>query len=118
MIKAQASYNTPPGALVSVVDDDPAVCRSLERLFRSSGFPVETFISARTYLKRTLHPGPSCVVSDVEMPGLDGLELQRVLAEREAQIVFLTGHGNVPICATAMKAGAVDFLTKPVDDEE
>ena len=64
------------------------------------------------------HDGPSCLVLDVQMPGLDGLELQQALADRAVQIVFLTGHGDVPMCAEAMKAGAVDFLTKPVDDEE
>jgi len=109
---------SPPDSLVCVVDDDGAVRRSLERLFRSAGMTVETFPSASAYLRREAHVGPCCVVLDVQMPGLGGLELQKALADREAQIVFLTGHGDVPMCARAMKAGAVDFLIKPVDDEQ
>ena len=109
--------DAPPDALVCVVDDDESIRRSLERLFRSTGLAAETFESARAFLKRTLHHGPWCLVLDVRMPGLDGLELQRTLEDHEAQIVFITGHGSVPMCAQAMKAGAVDFLTKPVDDE-
>jgi FixJ family two-component response regulator len=109
----------PPGdALVCVVDDDESVRRALSRLFRAARVSAETFASAQAYLDRTLHEGPSCLVLDVRMPGLDGLELQRTLMHREAQIIFLTGHGDVPMCAEAMKGGAVDFLTKPVDDKE
>src|SRR4029434_3043177 len=70
------------------------------------------------FLDHEKHDGPSCLVLDVQMPDLDGLELQEAIVHRETQIVFLTGHGDVPTCARAMKAGAVDFLTKPVDDEE
>lgn len=104
--------------LVCVVDDDEMVTRSLARLFRSAKIPVETFRSAQVYLDRNSpHDGPSCLVLDVQMPDVDGLELQRVLAHSDTQIVFLSGHGDVPICAGAMKAGAIDFLTKPVDDE-
>jgi FixJ family two-component response regulator len=105
-------------ALVCVVDDDESIRRSLARLFRSAKYPVETLASARAYLDREPHPGPSCLVLDVQMPGLDGLELQEALKGRDEQIVFLSGHGDVPICARAMKEGAIDFLTKPVDDEE
>jgi two-component system, LuxR family, response regulator FixJ len=108
---------TPPGALVCVVDDDESIRRSLSRLFRSAGLVAETFASADAFLGRMEHDGPWCLVLDVRMPDLDGLELQRALAGRSAQIVFLTGHGGVPECVRAMKAGAVDFLTKPVDDE-
>ena len=104
-------------ALVCIVDDDDSVRRSLARLFRSVRVPAETFASAQSYLDRPLHEGTLCLVLDLCMPGLDGLELQQALANRDAQIVFLTGHGDVPACAGAMKAGAVDFLTKPVDDE-
>ena len=71
----------------------------------------------KDYLERAAPELPSCLVLDVCLPGLDGLELQQALANREEQIVFITGHGDVPMCAQAMKAGAVDFLTKPVDDE-
>ena len=108
----------PLDALVCVVDDDGAVRRGLERLFRSAGMKVETFPSASAYLRREAHVGPSCLVLDVQMPGLGGLELQQALAARDAQIVFLTGHADVPMCAQAMKAGAVDFLIKPMDDEQ
>ena len=101
-----------------VVDDDESVRRGLSRLFRSADLRAEAFASAKAFLARSEHDGPWCLVLDVRMPGLDGLELQRALAGRGAQIVFLTGQGNVPECARAMKAGAVDFLTKPVDDEE
>lgn len=106
-----------PEGRVCIVDDDASIRRSLARLFRSVRLPVETFDSAQAYLAEAAHDGPSCLVLDVQMPGIDGIELQQTLANREAQIVFLTGHGDVPICAGAMKAGAVDFLTKPVDDE-
>jgi len=100
------------------VDDDESIRRSLARLFRSARLAAETFASGKELLDRAAHDGPSCLVLDVWMPGLDGLALQQALAARETQIVFLTGHGDVPMCAGAMKAGAVDFLTKPVDDEE
>jgi FixJ family two-component response regulator len=108
----------PPDALVSIVDDEDSVRRSLMRLFRSVHVTAESFDSARAYLERPVHDGPGCLVLDVQMPGIDGLELQRDLAARKTQIVFVTGRGDVPMCAEAMKAGAVDFLTKPVDEEE
>jgi FixJ family two-component response regulator len=108
----------PPNALICVVDDDDSIRRSLSRLFLSAHLLAETFPSARSYLARATHSGPSCLVLDVRMPGLDGLELQQALADRREQIIFLTGHGDVSMCADAMKAGAVDFLTKPVDDEK
>ena len=107
----------PPGALVCVVDDDESIRKSLARLFLSARVPAETFASARAYLARPAHDGPSCLVLDVQMPGIGGLELQQALADRGEQIVFITGHGDVPMCAGAMKAGAVDFLTKPFDEE-
>ncbi len=106
-----------PGALVCAVDDDESVRKSLGRLFRAAKIPAETFASAQEYLKRPMHDGPSCLVLDVQMPSFDGLELQQALTDRETPIVFLTGHGDIPMCAEAMKAGAIDFLTKPVDDE-
>jgi FixJ family two-component response regulator len=111
------SAEVPPDALICIVDDDEPIRRGLARLFRSMRLTAETFSSAQAYLDRPAHNGPTCVVLDVQMPGLDGLELQQALSLREAQIVFLTGHGDVPTCAGAMKAGAIDFLTKPVDDE-
>lgn len=108
---------TDPDAMVCVVDDDEAVRRCLERLFRSAGLRVATFASALDYLGSKAHRGPVCLIVDVQMPGLDGFDLQNALAGRCEQIVFLTGHADVPMCARGMKAGAVDFLVKPVDDE-
>ncbi len=106
--------------LVCVVDDDQSMCRSLRRLLKSAGYAAETFSSAEDYLAREIFEGPICLVLDVRMPGLQGPGLQEALEKRGAceQIVFLTGHGDVPTATRAMKKGAVDFLTKPFDDEE
>jgi FixJ family two-component response regulator len=112
------SPNPSPDALVCIVDDDESIRRSLARLLRSARLATEQFASGKELLARAPHDGPSCLVLDVRMPGLDGLELQQALADRGEQIIFLTGHGDVPMCAEAMKAGAIDFLTTPVDDEE
>jgi FixJ family two-component response regulator len=122
MISESPAFTMPPApqnadTLVCVVDDDESVRCCFERLFRSAGLPVETFATAGAYLERKTHPGPVCLVLDVRMPGIDGFDLQKALAGHCEQIVFLTGHGDVPMCARAMKAGAVDFLTKPVDEE-
>jgi FixJ family two-component response regulator len=104
---------------VFVVDDDPSVRMGLANLLESDYYMVETFASAAEYLARGSHLGPSCLVLDVRLPGLDGLALQRQLAERGRmeQIVFITGHGDIPMGIQAMKRGAVDFLPKPFDDE-
>lgn len=109
-----------PAKLVCVVDDDASVRKSLVRLFHSAGFVAEAFESARAWLDRAPHAGPSCLVLDVHMPEITGLDLQRALIEsgREEQIIFLTGKGDIPMCAQAMKAGAVDFLPKPFNDAE
>ena len=106
--------------LVCVVDDDQSVRRSLRRLFKSAGYAAETFASAEDYLAREIFKGPICLVLDVRMPGLNGLELQKTLESRGAceQIVFITGHNDVPTCTQAMKNGAVDFLMKPFDGGE
>jgi FixJ family two-component response regulator len=106
--------------LVCVVDDDQSVRRALRRLFKSDGYAAEAFPSAEDYLAREIFEGPICLVLDVRMPGLKGPGLQEALEKRGAceQIVFLTGHGDVPTATRAMKKGAVDFLTKPFDDEE
>jgi FixJ family two-component response regulator len=106
--------------LVFVVDDDPSVRKSLTRLLTSSGYEVEAFASAREFLAREPHPGPSCLVLDVRMPGLTGLELQErlVAGGRRMSIVFVTGHVDVPKSVQAMKGGAVDLLTKPVDAKD
>ena len=103
--------------LVLVVDDEPSVRKSLTRLLASAGYRVEAFASAREFLARAPHPGPCCLVLDVRMPGLTGIQLQELLAAtgRRMSIVFVTGHVDVPTSVKAMKAGAVDLLTKPVD---
>jgi len=105
--------------IVFVVDDDDAVRRALERLIRSVGLEVETFASAQEFLQREPPDRPACVVSDVRMPGLSGLDLQKELADASLSmpIIFMTGHGTVPMSVRAMKAGAVDFLQKPVDEQ-
>jgi len=105
--------------IVFVVDDDDAVRRALERLIRSIGLEVETFASAQEFLRRDPPDRPACVVSDVRMPGLSGLDLQKELADADLSmpIIFMTGHGTVPMSVRAMKAGAVDFLQKPVDEQ-
>ena len=107
-------------ALVSVVDDDPSVRRSLARLVKGAGYRVEAFASAHEFLARPPEEGPACLLLDVRMPGLTGLDLQETLAiaAHSTSIVFITGYRDVRASVKAMKAGAVDFLTKPVDDEE
>lgn len=103
---------------ICVVDDDASVRRSLRRLLVASGYRVETFPDARSYLDDRAVERCGCLILDVRMPGIDGLELQARLAgsERVAPIVFLSGHGDIPMSVRAVKAGAVDFLTKPVDE--
>ena len=110
----------PSDALIAVVDDDPSVRESLESLIRSAGFRVEAFASAQEFLARPLGDVPSCLVLDLQLPGLSGLDLQKQLAEvnLEIPIVFITGHGNVPASVQAMKAGALEFLTKPFAEED
>ena len=102
-------------AIVFVIDDDASVRKSLRRLLDAACYKVELFASASEFLARSAHDGPSCVVVDVRMPELNGIDFQKALIEggREEQLVFITGHGDIPMCAQAMKAGAVDFLPKP-----
>jgi FixJ family two-component response regulator len=104
--------------IVFVVDDDISVRESLELLIRTEGWQPETFASAQDFLDRPRISAPSCLVLDVSLPGLNGLELQkRVAVERsDMPIIFITGHGDVPMTVQAMKAGAVEFLTKPFGD--
>ena len=106
--------------MVFVIDDDDSVRKSLGRMLDAADYSVELFKSASEFLSRPAHPGPSCVIVDVQMPGLNGIELQKALIQRrrEEQLVFITGHGNIPMCAKAMKAGAVDFLPKPFKHKE
>jgi FixJ family two-component response regulator len=103
--------------VVFVVDDEPSVRKSLRRLLASAGYAVEAFASAREFLAREPHDGPCCLVLDVRMPALTGLELQEALAAagRRMSIVFVTGHVDVAMSVKAMKGGAVDLLTKPFD---
>ncbi len=113
--QSKASPKSHATPIVFVVDDDISVRESLELLIRSEGWEPETFASAQEFLAHPRKLAPSCLVLDVSLPGLNGLDLQkRVAVERiEMPIIFITGHGNVPMTVQAMKAGAVEFLTKP-----
>jgi RNA polymerase sigma factor (sigma-70 family) len=106
--------------VVFVVDDDPSVRSSLKFLLSSVGLQVESFESAETFLQRKAPDAPSCLVLDVRLRGLSGLDFQRELAAREIRIpiVFVTGHGDIPMSVRAMKAGAIEFLTKPYRDQD
>ena len=113
---------TPPrsDAVIAIVDDDLSAREGLSSLIRSTGLQVETFASAPEFLGRPAAETPSCLVLDLQLPGLSGLDLQKQMADSglEIPIVFLTGHGDIPASVKAMKAGAVEFLTKPFDEEE
>jgi len=106
-------------ALVFIVDDDAPMRESLQNLLRSVGLRVEAFASAQEFLHHTRPDVPSCLVLDVRLPGLSGLELQQRLAEGDMAmpIIFITGHGDIPMTVQAMKAGAVEFLSKPFRDQ-
>ena len=116
-VRALPITENPP--VVLVVDDDISVRESLELLLRHEGLGVETFVSAQEFLSRPPLTVPSCLVLDISLPGLNGLDLQKRLAveRHEMPIIFITGHGDIPITVQAMKAGAVEFLTKPFSDE-
>ena len=110
-----SSLNPP---VVFVVDDDVSVRESLELLILSAGWRPETFASAEDFLERSRGDGPSCLVLDVSLPNLNGLDLQKRIIDRtDMPIIFITGHGDVPTTVEAMKAGAVEFLTKPLGDD-
>src|SRR5271157_3659567 len=115
MLKSRASE-----AVIAVVDDDLSAREGLSSLIRSAGLQVEVFASAQEFLARPGAEAPSCLVLDLQLPGLSGLDLQKQMAGvgLEIPIVFLTGHGNIPASVQAMKAGAVEFLTKPFDEQE
>jgi FixJ family two-component response regulator len=117
--QSKASTKSHATPIVFVVDDDISVRESLELLIRSEGWEPETFASAQEFLAHPRMLVPSCLVLDVSLPGLNGLDLQkRVAVERiDMPIIFITGHGNVPMTVQAMKAGAVEFLTKPFSDD-
>jgi FixJ family two-component response regulator len=109
---------TPP--IIFVVDDEPSVCVSLRRLLQSIGLEARTYTSAQEFLRSTRPDAPGCLVLDVRLPGLSGLDLQQELAvaKIDLPVIFITGHGDIPMSVRAMKAGAVEFLTKPFREEE
>src|SRR2546426_12809961 len=106
--------------VVYVVDDDPSVRKALDSLIRSVGLGVQTFASAQDFLRSKLPDAPGCLVLDVRLPGLSGLDLQRELiqADIHTPIIFITAHGDIPMSVRAMKAGVVEFLTKPFRDQD
>jgi FixJ family two-component response regulator len=114
-----AAPKSQPQPVVFVVDDDVSVRESLELLIKFAGWQPETFASAKDFLARPRTTTPCCLVLDVSLPDLNGLELQKLIASERTDmpIIFITGHGDVPMTVQAMKAGAVEFLTKPFDDE-
>src|SRR6185369_15779451 len=119
MTSASAASTSAARPVVFVVDDDVSVRESLELLISFAGWQPETFASAEEFLARPRTLTPSCLVLDVTLPELNGLELQKLIASdrMDMPIIFITGHGDVPMTVQAMKAGAVEFLTKPFDDE-
>jgi FixJ family two-component response regulator len=106
-------------ATVFIVDDDPSVRKSLQRLLTVSGYRTEVFGSAQEFLQIEHTQAPACLILDVRLPGLDGLELQNMLGQQwpDLPIVFITGHGDIPMSVKAMKEGAIDFLSKPFSEE-
>jgi len=119
MVSAQTSVKQQDKAVVFVVDDDISVRESLELLIDFAGWHPETFASAEEFLAHPRIPKPSCLVLDISLPNLNGLELQKVIATDRVDIpiIFITGHGDVPMTVQAMKGGAVEFLTKPIDED-
>jgi FixJ family two-component response regulator len=109
-----------PDSLVYVVDDDASVREAIQSLIRSVGLHVESYASAQEFLSSKRNDLPGCIVLDVRLPGFSGLELQRKLADADIRIpiIFMTGHGDIPMSVKAMKAGAVEFLTKPFRDQD
>jgi FixJ family two-component response regulator len=112
--------NNDAAAMVFVIDDDESIREALKSLIRSVGLSVETFASAQEFLQSNRPDVPACLILDVRMPGLSGLDLQRELTEAHIHIpiIFITGHGDIPMSVRAMKAGAVEFLTKPFRDQD
>lgn len=119
--KSSESSSSRPEAtpIVFIVDDDISVRESLETLIHFAGWQVETFVSAEEFLARPRTVVPSCLVLDISLPDINGLELQKLIAPDriDMPIIFVTGHGDIPMTVQAMKAGAVEFLTKPIDDD-
>jgi FixJ family two-component response regulator len=105
---------------IFIVDDDPSVRDSMKLMLESVGFDVKPFVSAQDFLNVNLKEGPGCLILDVRMPGMSGLDLQEKLvsAKTPLPVIFITGHGTVPMSVRAMKAGAVDFLQKPFEEQD
>lgn len=112
--------NPPDTCTVFVVDDDPSVRASIQGLLKSAGLQSDSFRTAEQFLRSKRPEGPSCLVLDVNLPGVNGLDFQRQLADAGIQIpiIFVTGHGDIPMTVKAMKSGAMEFLTKPFDDQD
>src|SRR3954447_23311247 len=118
MQQPDPSTEPPPG--IVLIDDDASMRKALENLFRSVGFDVELYSSPQDFLQSERPDRPGCIVLDVRFPGRSGLDMQRDLAQAEAQlpIIFITGYGDIPMSVRAMKAGAIEFLTKPFRDQD
>jgi FixJ family two-component response regulator len=118
--RPESSHGPSSAKIVFVVEDDASVCRALSNLFESVGLQVEVFGSASEMLQGKLPDVASCLVLDVRLPGLSGLDFQTELAKANIQIpiIFMTGHGDIPMSVRAMKGGAIDFLTKPFRDQD
>jgi FixJ family two-component response regulator len=112
--------NSADDATVFVIDDDGRMRAAMQRLLKSVGLRAEAFASPQEFLRRKLPDGPSCLILDVRLPGISGLDVQRTLSEAGVQIpvIFITGHGDIPMTVKAMKSGAVEFLTKPFRDQD
>jgi len=112
--------NSADDATVFVIDDDGRMRAAMQRLLKSVGLHAEAFASPQEFLRRKLPDGPSCLILDVRLPGISGLDVQRKLSEAGVQIpvIFITGHGDIPMTVKAMKSGAVEFLTKPFRDQD
>ena len=118
--RPESSHGPSSAKIVFVVEDDASMCRALSNLFESVGLQVEVFGSASEMLQTKLRDVPSCLVLDVRLPGLSGLDFQTELANANIHtpIIFMTGHGDIPMSVRAMKGGAIDFLTKPFRDQD
>lgn len=112
--------SSPPERTVFIIDDDPDIRSSMRRLLKTVGLQAELFATAQDFLRREMPKGPSCLVLDMRLPGMSGLEVQRNLIEAgmNIPIIFITAHGDIPMTVKAMKSGAVEFLTKPFRDQD
>jgi len=112
--------NMKPGPTVYIVDDQPAVCHALSEMLSVLGYQIETFGSASAFLRSNAHANAGCLIADVRMPGMDGIELMHELGRRGSKlpVILISGHADVPMAVAAIKAGAEDFIEKPVDDAQ